>query len=69
MIRDVSKRPWRFILKGLDLPLDSPRKYDSLFMTGKERERNMPNPQGNETRTNIERLANKESYEEVEKII
>lgn len=54
------------ILKGLDLPLDSPWKYDSLFMTGKERERNMPNPQGNETRTNIERLANNE---EVEKII
>jgi len=33
-----------YILKGLDLLLDQPWKYDPHFMIGQEKERKLPNP-------------------------
>jgi len=51
------------LLKSLDLPLDSPWKYDPYFLIGTEKRLKVPDPQDHETRPGEEKLANKESYE------
>ena len=56
------------ILKELKLILDTPRGYDPYLLIGHEKGRKLPNPQDHESRLDIEKLTNKETFEEVERI-
>ena len=56
------------ILKELKLILDTPWGYDPYLLIGHEKGRKLPNPQDHESRLDIEKLTNKETFEEVERI-
>ena len=57
------------LLKSLDIPLDSPWKYDPYLLIGTKKRLKVPDPQDHETRLGEEKLASKESYEEVDAIL
>ena len=57
------------IFEVIKLQLDKAWRYDPHFLIGQETGRNLPNPQEHESKLELQKLANKNTFKEVKQTI